>query len=162
MEIPGTGHTRKNRAEETGMGYKNLVLHLVKGLTLYLFGGWCYGLIEVLFRGYTHWTMALLGGGLFILIGGMDNWISREIPLWLQGILGGIIVTLAELLAGLLLNVYLGLNIWDYSGQPGNFMGQICPLFSLLWCGLSVAVVFLDDCLRCWMFGEEMPHYKII
>jgi uncharacterized membrane protein len=144
------------------MDGKKWILHLVKGGTLYLFGGWCYGLIEVLFRGYTHWTMALLGGGLFLLIGGMDNWMPWEIPLWLQGLLGGVLVTVAELLAGLLLNVYLGLDIWDYSSQPGNLLGQICPMFSLIWCWLSVVVVFLDDCLRCWMFGEEMPHYKII
>jgi uncharacterized membrane protein len=144
------------------MEQRKWVLHLVKGVTLALFGGWCYGLLEVLFRGYTHWTMALLGGGLFILIGGLDNWMPWEIPLWVQGLMGGLMVTLAELLAGLLLNVYLGLNIWDYSSQPGNLLGQICPLFSLLWCWLSLAVVFLDDCLRCWMFGEEMPHYRIL
>ncbi len=37
-------------------------------------------------------------------------------------------------LAGLGLNVWLGLGIWDYSGECGNLWGQVCPLYAALWC----------------------------
>lgn len=48
-------------------------------------------------------------------------------------VLGGTIITLFELLCGLILNLKLKLNIWDYSNRRLNIKGQICPLFSLLW-----------------------------
>ena len=67
----------------------------------------------------------------------------------------------AELVAGLILNVWLGLGIWDYSTMPLNFMGQICLPFCLLWVLLSVVAVVLDDWLRHWLFAEEHPHYVL-
>ena len=71
-------------------------------------------------------------------------------------------VTLAELAAGLLLNVWLGLGIWDYSRMPGNLWGQVCPQFAALWVPLSAAAIVLDDWLRHWLWGEERPRYKLI
>ena len=106
-------------------------------------------------------TMALLGGLLFVLIGAINEYIPWRIPLWRQGVIGALIVTWAELVAGLVLNVWLRLGIWDYSNLPGNFMGQICPQFTAAWVLLSVVAVVLDDWLRYWLFGEDRPHYKI-
>ena len=105
--------------------------------------------------------MALLGGLLFVLIGAVNEYIPWCIPLWRQGIIGALIVTWAELVAGLVLNVWLRLGIWDYSNLPGNFMGQICPQFTAAWVLLSIVAVVLDDWLRHWLFGEDRPHYKI-
>ena len=62
---------------------------------------------------------------------------------------------------GLQLNVWLGLGVWDYSGMPLNYKGQICLPFSILWIFVSIAAVVLDDWLRYWLFGEEHPHYTL-
>lgn len=133
-----------------------------KAAILFLIGAAAYALIEVAFRGYTHWTMAVLGGILFLLLGGINEWIPWEMPLVLQCIIGAIMVTVAEFLAGLILNVWLGLGIWDYSDVPGNILGQICPQFIFAWLGLSLVAIILDDWLRYWLFGEARPHYMII
>ena len=133
----------------------------VKALVLMGIGGAIYAVIELIWRGHTHWTMALLGGLLFGLIGAVNEYIPWCIPLWRQGVIGELIVTWAELVARLVLNVWLRLGIWDYSYLPGNFMGQICPQFTAVWVLLSIAAVVLDDWLRHWLFGEDRPHYKI-
>ena len=133
----------------------------VKALVLMGIGGAIYAVIELIWRGHTHWTMALLGGLLFVLIGAINEYIPWDIALVAQGVIGALIVTWAELVAGLVLNVWLRLGIWDYSNLPGNFMGQICPQFTAAWVLLSVVAVVLDDWLRYWLFGEDRPHYKI-
>lgn len=132
-----------------------------KACILFLIGAAAYAAIETLFRGHTHWTMAVLGGVLFLLLGGINEWLPWEMPLALQCCIGTGIVTLAEFCAGLILNVWLGLGIWDYSDMPGNIMGQICPQFLAAWFGLSLAAIILDDWLRYWFWAEVRPKYTI-
>lgn len=144
------------------MDWTKIKHHAWKALVLFLIGGLIYAAIEILWRGYTHWTMAVLGGLLFLLLGGMNNWLPWEMPLWMQCVIGAVIVTVAELLAGIILNIWLDLAIWDYSQLPGNILGQVCPQFALAWCGLSLVAILLDDYLRYWLFNEEKPHYRLI
>lgn len=118
--------------------------------------------LEVLFRGHSHWTMFALGGFLFLILGELNEGLLEwDTPLILQGIIGSAIVTGAELATGMILNVWLGLGVWDYSGMPLNYKGQICLPFSILWIFVSIAAVVLDDWLRYWLFGEERPHYTL-
>lgn len=133
-----------------------------KHAILFLIGGTIYILIELAFRGRSHWTMFLMGGLLFIAIGQLNEGFTWEMPLLLQGVIGGAMITGAELVAGLILNVWLGLGIWDYSNLPLNLWGQISLPFSLAWVGLAMVAVIIDDYLRYWLFGEEKPHYRII
>ena len=70
-------------------------------------------------------------------------------------------ITVIELTTGLILNVWLGLNVWDYSNMPGNFLGQICPQFTVLWFFLSAVGIILDDVVRWKIFEEEKPHYHL-
>lgn len=140
---------------------RDILHHAGKAVVLFLCGGGAYALIEIIWRGHTHWTMFVLAGVLFLLIGGLNNWLPWDMSLALQGVLGAALVTAAELAAGLILNIWLDLGIWDYSQMPGNFMGQICPQFSMLWFALSIVAVVLDDWLRFWLFGEERPHYRL-
>lgn len=64
-------------------------------------------------------------------------------------------------MTGCIVNLWLGWNVWDYSTMPGNFMGQICPQFTLLWVVIVVVAIVLDDVIRWRFFGEEKPHYKL-
>ena len=34
-------------------------------------------------------------------------------------------------------------QIWDYRGRPGNFLGQICPAFTLLWIPVALMAMGL-------------------
>lgn len=137
------------------------LMHMNKAVTLFLIGAAAYAGIEVLWRGHTHWTMAVLGGILFLLLGGINEVLSWEMPLAAQCCIGAAIVTAAEFVAGLILNVWLGLAIWDYSDVPGNLMGQVCPQFISAWLGLSLVAIILDDWLRHWFWGEDRPRYTI-
>lgn len=140
---------------------KKSALHRAgKATVLFLVGAVLYASIEFLWRGHTHWTMAVLGGLLFLLLGGLNNWIPWEMPLLWQIVTGTVVVTAAEFVAGCILNLWLGLGIWDYSRLPGNILGQICPQFTLAWAGLSLVAIVLDDYIRHWLWDEEPPHYK--
>lgn len=52
------------------------------------------------------------------------------------------------------------MNVWDYSGLPGNILGQTCPQFALLFLPLSAIAIIVDDFVRWKCFGEEKPRYK--
>lgn len=125
------------------------------------FGGCLYGLLEILWRGYTHWTMILVAAFLCVPLDIANERISWEMPLLLQGVFGGLIITATEFVAGLILNVWLGLNVWNYSNQLGNVLGQICPLYTILWCLLAVPVIVVFDWLEYKICGGEKPHYTL-
>ena len=97
----------------------------------------------------------------FVLIGDINEFIPWNMPLILQGAIGSGIVTVLELVSGIILNLWLGLGIWDYSNMPFNLLGQICLPFTLLWVALSIVAVALDDWLRYWLFGEDRPTYTL-
>ncbi len=135
---------------------------LLKYLFLFASGGLLYSLLEMLYRGWTHWTMFILGGLCFTALGLINEVISWDMPLWQQMAIGAGIITGLEFATGCIVNLWLGWGVWDYSRMPGNILGQICPQFFALWMPVSLAGIVLDDWLRYWLFGEERPHYKII
>ena len=132
----------------------------LKYLTLFLVGGAFYYALEVLFRGYSFLAMAGCGGLCFIICG-VINEKSRCMRLVLQQFIAASGITVIEFIFGLILNVWLGLNMWDYSNMPGNILGQICPQFMVLWFFLSAVGIILDDVIRWRFFGEEKPHYHL-
>ena len=122
---------------------RKLLLHIV----LAVIGGVTYMGIETLWRGYSHWTMGVLGGVCFALIGLLDEWQDHP-PMWFQMLQGAAMVTWLEFLTGMIVNVWLGWNVWDYSDIPGNLMGQVCPQFSVAWFFLSAAAIKLENALH--------------
>ena len=140
--------------------------NLGKNAILFVVGGTLYYGIEFLYKtfisfGTCHWSMFLLGGLCFLLIGLLNENIPWEESIIIQGVKGSLIITALELAFGLILNIKLGLGIWDYSNVPLNFMGQICLPFSIAWFFLSLLAIVLDDYLRWKWFGKEKPHYHI-
>ena len=123
-----------------------------KNAVIFLIFGFLYCLIEILFRGYTYPSMLVVGGFCGLLIGLINDY-SPSMNLILQMLLGTIIVTIVEFITGYILNITLGLNIWDYSNLPYNVMGQICLQFSCCWFILSYFVIKLDDLLRLKIKG---------
>ena len=131
----------------------------LKSVILWLIGGWLYIGMELIWRGRSHWTMFCLGGLCFVLIGLINELIPWCMPLWQQALIGAGIITSLEFLTGCIVNLALGWHVWDYSGMPGNVLGQICLPYSLLWILVAVLAIILDDWLRYLIFDEERPHY---
>ncbi len=135
---------------------------LFKALFLWALGGSIYFGIEVLWRGYSHWTMFILGGLCFVLIGALNELYTWDMALISQMFLSSLVVTVLELITGLIVNRWLQWGVWDYSRMPYNFYGQICLLYTNLWFFLSLAGILLDDFIRWKLLKEEKPHYKIL
>lgn len=134
---------------------------LLKYLFLFWFGGSTYITIEVLFRSYSHWTMLLLAGVTFIIIGLLNEIWTWDYSIIKQAGIGAIIATVLEFITGIIVNIILKWNIWDYSDMFGNILGQICPLFTLFWFIISIIAIITDDIIRWRFFNEEKPKYKI-
>lgn len=120
---------------------------LKKEFFIFIIFGISYFTLEILYRGYSHWTMIFLGGIVSVLIG-LINEITPNMRMWKQMFLGTILITVFEFILGYILNIKLGLGIWDYSNIPFNIMGQICLPFSFFWFVLSYFVIILDDILK--------------
>ena len=131
----------------------------LKALWLANIGGAIYVCIELLYRGYSHWTMYLLGGICFIQIGVVNEIMKWTTPIEIRVLIGTVIATLNELVAGMIINIGLGFNVWDYSDQPFNLLGQICALFIFFWIFIVLIAIFTDDILRYYRYKEERPLY---
>ena len=125
--------------------------YLIKEIILLLIFGITYCGIEILYRGRTHISMLFVGGLCAVLIG-MINEITPKMNIFLQMFIGAVIVTIIEFISGYIINIMLGLNVWDYSNLMFNYKGQISLLFTIIWFFLSVPVIYLDDKLRKILF----------
>lgn len=103
-------------------------------------GAFAYGLLEVIWRGYSHWSMMIAGGLCFIVFSVISRRL-RGVHLLYKCILGSLAVTSVELIFGSIFNLTLHMEVWDYSNIPLNLYGQICLLFSVLWGFLSIAAI---------------------
>ena len=141
---------------------------------LFFIGGTMYYLIEVLWRGYSHWTMFILGGICFVIMGLLNEYKFKwNDSLIKQSIISACIITVFEFFTGCIVNLWLGWNVWDYSELPCNLFGQICLYYFMLWIPLSMFGIILDDWIRYILYialhryfqnmqKREKPHYHMI
>lgn len=135
-----------------------MVNKLLKLPFLFGVGGTVYYLMEIIWRGYSHWSMFALSGICFVIIDFLNQAWKNIRSLILLIILCTLIITILEFFTGLIVNLWLGLGVWDYSQMPFNLMGQICLFFSLLWLLVSCFALLVDDLLR-WFFFHDVPAY---
>ena len=107
---------------------------------LFAIGGAGYVMIELLWRKRSHVSMFLAGGTCLILMLYLHN---GPMPFVVKCLLGGLAVTAVEFILGCVVNLWLKLDVWDYSHMKLNVLGQVCLLYFVLWCGLSAAVLGL-------------------
>ena len=134
---------------------------LVKALCLFTAGGILYLGVEIAWRGFSHPAMFVVGGLCFVAIGLINELFSYQMSILLQALLAAAAILTIEFISGCILNLWLGLDIWDYSNLPLNLLGQIQAYFAGVWCVLSVVGIVLDDFIRHFLFGEEKPRYRI-
>ena len=122
-------------------------MRFFKKLTMFGLGGTLYTLLELLWRGRSHSSMFLLGGGCFLMLGRLRR---LRLPLPVKLLLGSAGITAGELATGLLVN--RNFAVWDYRPQPLNFLGQICLGFSLLWIPVPL--------LGMWIYGAMEKRFS--
>lgn len=136
------------------------LMYVLEYLFLLILGGAIYYGIECLWRGYSHITMFFVGGMAFILIGLINEIVDWNMLFWWQMTIGDVCVLILEFTFGVIFNIILGLNVWDYSDLPFNILGQICLLFALLWLPIIAFAIVLDDWIKYLLFHGKKPHYR--
>ena len=121
--------------------------HIKKYSLLFILGAVGYAAMETIWRGHTHWSMMIAGGLCFILFS-LAAEALRGRSILLKAVTCAVGVTAIEFIFGVVFNIYLGMGVWDYSHVPFNIMGQICPMFSLLWAGIAIAFLPLADAIN--------------
>lgn len=112
----------------------------------FLMGYFIYSLIEIINRGYTHWTMSLTGGLVLALLYAVNS--RRAMTLIRSCFAGAVIITTLEFAVGVFDNLIMRWNVWDYSDMPMNLLGQICLPFSAIWFILCIPAYFLCGFIR--------------
>lgn len=123
-------------------------------LAVYMLGAFGYGGIELLWRGRTHWSMLVTGGICFLCMYMIEN-LSRE-RRWRKYLMCTAVITTFELIAGMIVNLRMGWDVWDYSDMPLNLSGQICLGFSAAWLMLSIPGTALCRVLRRFILHKGL------
>lgn len=104
----------------------------------FVLGAIGYGAIETIWRGWTHWSMMIAGGLCFVMFSLVAERLKSK-PLVLKAAVCALGVTAVEFIFGVVFNLWLKMDVWDYSNMPFNLLGQICPIFTLIWAGIAFA-----------------------
>ena len=121
----------------------------------FLMGYFCYSLVEIVLRGYTHWTMCLTGGFAMAILYAINS--RRTMTLIRSCALGTLLITAIELTVGIFDNIIMHWNVWDYSNMPFNFLGQICIPFSAFW-----FVLCIPARLICKLINRRLCNKKAV
>lgn len=144
---------------------KRTLLSLLRISILFIACGAIYVSIELLFRGYSHWSMFILAGILGVFcIDTPNNIYGFDLDYRIQVAISTILCTLGEGLTGLYVNIYKGWNVWNYSSLPFTFFWGQCNLFFVLaW----AAIIGLFGIWFCDAFNfyiahiDPVPYYVI-
>lgn len=135
---------------------------IIKYVFLGLIFGTIYYHIEVLAVGYSSIYMFFVGAVASLCCGLINEIFDWDTAFLSQMVISAVVITTIELVSGVILNIGLGLNLWNYAGRDGNILGQVCAINSIYWFILSPIALILDDFIRWKCFNEEKPHYKWI
>ena len=87
-----------------------LIKELKRDLLIYILFGIAYYICEIIWRGYSHFTMVIVGGICGLIIGHFDEW-TPSMNILLQMFLGAIVITSLEFISGYIINIKLGLIV---------------------------------------------------
>ncbi len=139
---------------------------MMRKISKYLFfwalGGALYYTFEILFRGFSHWSMYVLGGICFVFFYIQGESMGWQEPVWKQTLRCTVFVTAGEFITGIIVNKWLDYGVWDYSQMPLQIFGQICVPFMIIFSGLSVLGILLSGYLAFYLYKEVKPSYHIL
>ena len=117
-----------------------------QGVRLYtemtLLGGAGYTVVELLWRGRSHPSMFVVGGLCFTVIGRIHTRLAHR-PALLRCVLCSAAISAVELVSGCILNRWLGLGVWDYSGMRLWYFVKIKTV-STTWYKITFADQLID------------------
>ena len=76
--------------------------------------------------------------------------VRRDASMLAKAAAGALIITVFEFFVGIVVNMWYGWDVWDYSGKMLNILGQVCPEYSLAW--------FFDMFYCTGSFGRYEQH----
>ena len=129
----------------------------------FLLGASLYVGLELLWRGYTHFSMFLAGGTAYVML----VYVRRRFVVsagWfvIAACIGAVVITAVELVFGIIFNIILGMNVWDYSQFRMNFVGQISLTYSLLWIFVAMFAFAVDfGVCRAYTVLDAVRRHKI-
>lgn len=94
---------------------------------IFIVGAAGYAGVEYLYRGYTHWTMVLTGGACLLAFYCYTKE-TKDTPLFVQAAAGACIVTVFEFCVGVVVNLWYGWHVWDYSRGTRQSAGADLPV----------------------------------
>lgn len=118
---------------------------------LWLTGGIAYFYLEIMFRGYSHYSMIICGGFCFLFVGQTGlNILYRKSRFFIVKIMAAsaLIITTLEFVTGLIVNIVFDLKVWDYSRVKGNIMGQVCLPYTFLWGVMGLLCVYMTYIIK--------------
>ena len=118
-----------------------MVKHFKQNAMLFSVCGLAYAVLELLWRQRTHWTMIITGGICFLALFRIFKKV-QNIKLIYKCVIGSTVITAIEFIVGVIVNIQLKMDVWDYSSMPLNLWGQICPVYSVLWFVLTIPILF--------------------
>ncbi len=145
---------------------KSLLIGLIFGIVYLAFevfwtalggsGAAMTGLPYAALVGKSSLYMFPLGAAIGIILGLFNEGkkVRCTLNVFAQSLIGCLIITILELIAGLILNIWMGFNIWSYANIPLNFLAQVCLPASILWFLLNPLIFWLDDAIRCYIYKE--------
>lgn len=116
-------------------------------IAVFSIGAICYAVIEILWRQYTHWTMAVTGGICFSILYNAYNHF-KSLNLFKKCAIGASVITSVEFMVGVVVNIWQKWSVWDYSELRFNLLGQVCVLYTGLWFLLSVPIIYISQALK--------------
>ena len=138
---------------------------IIGKLGLFLSCGFIYCMIEILFRGWSHWSMFVLTGFLGVFcVDSINNTLSFDCDYIAQILISTILCTIGEGISGIILNIWLQLNVWDYSKMTFGtfFFGQCNVLFCFAWMLIISIIIFYCDAYNYYILKIEPCPYYII
>ena len=114
---------------------------MISNVCSFLLGGLFYILLEMAWRGRSHVSMFITGGFCCMVLAAL--FLRQEMSWPLRFIVSGLVISSAEFLTGVLVNIRLKKQVWDYRLLPCNLYGQVCLSCSLLWCCMALPIYLL-------------------
>lgn len=125
-----------------------------KCIFLFIIGGIGYGLLEIGFRGFTHWSMVITGGSALISLY-LINHTFPNASIISKAFAGCVVITLLEFTVGLIVNKIYSFGVWDYTNSPANIMGIISLKFSLCWFAISFFMIVVFITTRRIIYSQK-------
>lgn len=126
---------------------KDMMKKIKKYSLCFILGAVGYAAMETIWRGHTHWSMMIAGGLCFVMFSIVAERLRGKNLLIKAGVcaLG---VTAIEFIFGVIFNMWLKMDVWNYNHMPLNILGQVCPMFTLIWAGIAIAFLPLAEVIN--------------